>query len=333
MNLVDILKTRIESVGKGAHSVGFKAVLLHVETAVAHRERGIVTGDDSAFTDTVYRTNQAFEGGLKEGYRVISNKNPDHKTPNEIEKYLANNNIFRGRVLSQFKHYRTEWRNPSIHDHKLDFDANEALLAIIAVCGFAIVLLDQMLEKLAHDKILSERAIERDLVLKALSDHKSDPLAYVSNLIAIFMDKYVPLNSSGYTDEYHIIGWVGLVLDAEIVGALRGFVELINPDIKIYTEIPQINSKSIRADLVLEVLGDKILVEFKSTYHSSDAVMSGKNQIEKILSDSNNSSSEWKISLGTLVIFTSENTPVRVIELDSNSESRIMLVGRNLKGN
>ena len=48
--------------------------------------------------------------------------------------------------------YRTEWRNPSTHDYKLDFDEDEALLAIASVCAFAIVLLDQITEKLNFDR-------------------------------------------------------------------------------------------------------------------------------------------------------------------------------------
>src|SRR5687768_12024943 len=145
MDLVTIIRDKIERAGEGDHSPGLKAVLLHIETAVAHRDRGQDTPDDTAFTDTIYRTNQAFEGGLKEAYRVLTGKTPEKKTPSQIEEYFTSNVIFRPRVLSQFKNYRTEWRNPSTHDHQLDFDASEALLAIVSVCAFANVLLDQII--------------------------------------------------------------------------------------------------------------------------------------------------------------------------------------------
>ena len=54
-------------------------------------------------------------------------------------------------MLDQFTQYRQEWRNPSTHDYTLDFDEDEALLAIVTVTVFAIVLCDQISSKLAFD--------------------------------------------------------------------------------------------------------------------------------------------------------------------------------------
>lgn len=129
---------------------------LHIESAVAHLGRG-QGGDSSAFTDAIYRCNQAFEGSVKEAYRVLAKKDPDRITPAKIENFLTEENVLRERVLEQFTNYRTKWRNPSTHDYTLDFDENEALLAIVSVTVFASVLTDQIRSRLAAET--AEKAI------------------------------------------------------------------------------------------------------------------------------------------------------------------------------
>ena len=62
MNLLEILTSRINGLPEGGYTQGLKAVLQHVQVAANHLARGQSTADDTAFTDAIYRTNQAFEG-------------------------------------------------------------------------------------------------------------------------------------------------------------------------------------------------------------------------------------------------------------------------------
>lgn len=62
---------------------------------------------------------------------------------------MASNNLLRKKVLDQFTIYRQEWRNPAAHDYTLDFDEDEALIAIVSVTIFAIVLTNQISGKIA----------------------------------------------------------------------------------------------------------------------------------------------------------------------------------------
>jgi len=117
MNLVEILRSRVADLSHGDYVVGLKAVLQHIEVAESHLERGKATSEETAFTDAIYRTNQAFEGSLKEAYRVLTGKNPAKETTNKIEQYLQEQNVLRHRVLAQLTNYRREWRNPSTHDY------------------------------------------------------------------------------------------------------------------------------------------------------------------------------------------------------------------------
>lgn len=151
VDIVRVLDEKIERLPLGDYTKGLKAVRLHIDAAIGHLRRGEVDGDTGAFTDAIYRCNQAFEGSVKEAYRVLANKPPEKLTPAKIEAFLSSGDVLRKRVLDQFTNYRTEWRNPSTHDYMLDFDENEALLAIVSVTVFAAVLCDQMDTKIAAD--------------------------------------------------------------------------------------------------------------------------------------------------------------------------------------
>jgi len=149
MDIRAILKRKLDELPKGAHSNGLQAVKTHIDAAERHFERGQRDLDETLFTDAIYRCNQAFEGSIKEAFRVLAGRDPNGKTIHEIEQFLSQGNHLRRKVLDQFTRYRQEWRNPSTHDYTLDFDEDEALLAIVSVTAFAIMLSDQIAGQLA----------------------------------------------------------------------------------------------------------------------------------------------------------------------------------------
>lgn len=150
MDIVKILRDSIERVPLGEHSTGLRAIMRHAVSAVRHFDR-TDEGDTDSFTDAIYRTNQVFEGSLKEAYRVLADEDPAKLTINEIESYFEKNDVVRTRVLTQLTRYRQDYRNPSTHDYKLDFDQNEALLAILSVCAFSKLLVDKIIQRLAYN--------------------------------------------------------------------------------------------------------------------------------------------------------------------------------------
>lgn len=150
MDLVALLEESAAELPSGEYSVGLNAIVRHVKAAIRHLERDQIADPDTC-TDAIYRMNQAYEGSLKEAYRVLAGKDPSGLTPFQIENYLESNSVVRPRVLTQLSRYRQDYRNPSTHDYKLDFDADEALLAITSVCGFAKLLFNQIRSKLASN--------------------------------------------------------------------------------------------------------------------------------------------------------------------------------------
>ena len=268
MDLVDTLRKKIDILEDGDHLLGLKAVLLHIETAFSHLSRGRENDDHTAFTDAIYRTNQAFEGIIKEAYRVLAEQDPAKKRPFDIENYLEQNSIFRSRVLSQFTTYRTEWRNPSTHDYKLNFDESEAFLAIISVSAFACLLLDQIAERLAFKQSQSE-AEERKTTLAAslLESMNADLLVRLTELITKFCSIHQPPATSMH--EVHFIG------------SLHGFLSSAAPDLDVQTEV---KFDKARPDLLVTRGDERIVVEVKlSRRFARQNYLNAVSQVENYL--------------------------------------------------
>ena len=248
MDLLSVLRQRIEAVPAGDYSLGLRAVLQHIEVAVQHLERGTRTPDETAFTDAIYRTNQAFEGSLKEAYRVIAGKDPANVRPFDIETYFQEHSPLRARVLAQLSNYRTEWRNPATHDYRLDFNEDEALLAIVSVCAFAIVLIDQITEKLSFE---AAKAATRS-TLPSVNPRK--PLA---DQVADALQQFRTSPSPARTHD--------LVREAELLGALAGYLTSAIPGATVDTE-PDLGSAA-HPDLIVTHGDERLIVEVKRARH------------------------------------------------------------------
>ncbi|RMB34292.1 hypothetical protein C8J47_2013 [Sphingomonas sp. PP-F2F-G114-C0414] len=191
MDLIALLNDAVAKIPSGDHSQGLNAIVRHVNNAIRHIERDQNLDPDSC-TDAIYRTNQAYEGSLKEAYRVLAGKDPSGLSPFQIEGYLESNNTVRPRVLTQLTRYRKDYRNPSAHDYKLDFDNDEALLAIVSVCGFAILLLNQIRSK------IESTAAQARVAVNTLVNNNTSTLSNAEKVAAICL---------AYTRESTNVDW------------------------------------------------------------------------------------------------------------------------------
>lgn len=248
MDLIEILRHRIDALPPGDYVLGLRAVLQHVVVAANHLDRGQKSGDDTAFTDAIYRTNQAFEGSLKEAYRVLAEKDPASIRPFDIETFLQTQNVLRSRVLAQFSTYRKEWRNPSAHDYKLDFDEDEALLAIVSVSAFAVVLIDQISERISF----------------------TDARATVEASTPVRIE--IPL-ADQVAEVLHTFQWHRPVAEggepprsSDLIGAIAGYLSATLVGAKVETDL-QVGSEHLdRADLVVSHGNQKAIVEVKRAF-------------------------------------------------------------------
>ncbi len=80
MDLLQEIKTRIESLAGAACESGIKAAVRHIEVAERHLTRSRKEQEDDLLNDVVYRSNQAFEGMLKEAYSVFTETDAGKKS-------------------------------------------------------------------------------------------------------------------------------------------------------------------------------------------------------------------------------------------------------------
>lgn len=252
MDIIAILQKKISLLDSGGHSAGLKATLSHIEIAFRHLMRGQKDEDQTAFTDAVYRTNQAFEGAIKEAYRVLTKKNPENVRPYDIEAHFSKSGTFRQRVLDQFTNYRKEWRNPSTHDYKLDFNESEAFLAIVSVTAFSCLLLDEITRQLAHDKEVVAAQEIAGKVKQEANVSNGDLLTRTVEALKVYFLRR--------THEHVKSGTA-----AQWLGSVSGFLAAIIPDAAITTDAPLgRESLHITADLLIECGNERVIVELKN---------------------------------------------------------------------
>ena len=253
MDLLNIIKAKKDAFKGTSSELGLDAVIHHIEVSESHFELARSNGEH-LYTDAVYRTNQAFEGALKEAYRILKGEDPARKKPFEIEKYLGSNKVLKERVLAQLTNYRTEWRNESTHDYQLFFSSQEALLAIVSVSAFFNILLDQMLEKQSFDFEKAKVEGRGKEYFDAVDGYES--LSFLQQVIKIMM--LFSREMKDEDDKYR------LVKEFELTGRLAGFITASDSEIEVLTEYPIKNeSGRFYIDMLLKKGDEYLVVELK----------------------------------------------------------------------
>jgi hypothetical protein len=252
MDLIGLIRKKCELLKNSDHFAGIESVLKHIIVAEKHLKNG-KDGDDDFFNDAIYRSNQAFEGLLKEAYRVLAGQDPERKTPNDIEKYFETSKTLKPRVLDLFSNYRKEWRNKSTHDYKLFFSDQEAFLAIVNICAFFNIMLDQVVE---HTAFLDEK--EKLKSNPSLVPKKAKNLDFTRLVVNLLTDfsKDIFIELSGTVQPSFN--------ERQIVGRFVAYLTSVDPDIKISLEHSfGAADKRYYADALLEKNDQRIIVEFK----------------------------------------------------------------------
>ena len=229
--------------------LGIDTVLRHLDVAERHFLRGREDSDYDLFTDVIFRTNQVFEGILKELYIVLSGEGAHNKRPYDIEEYLTRNRVFSVRVLDYFSRYRKDWRNPAAHDYRLDFSEQEAFLAISTVSSFCFVAIDEMI------KFISEGVVEgklSDLTRKTLND-----ISGVVSLIADQLPHIYEISARGAV--------LPAVSEQAMLGALEGLLQSVVEDAAVSSEaVIASGGKIYRPDILVEQETKRLVIEVKS---------------------------------------------------------------------
>lgn len=250
MDFVNIIQNKIEKLNLNETFSGIASVMLHIERAFLYFDNGINEPDNHYFNDVIYRTNQAYEGILKEAYKVFTQSDSNKVTPHKIEDYFSENQIFNERVKNLFSEYRKNWRNLSTHDHLISFTEEEAVLAINTVTSFIYLLINQIFEKIVYNNqmldLLNQMTGRVNRIEKEFDE-------YVVDLIFEFASNHSTGNFDSTTKEY------------EIAGRLNAFLNYSDPEINVYREVTIGDKVRYRPDFILEKDGKKVIVELKTS--------------------------------------------------------------------
>lgn len=134
----------IEQFEDGPLKLGFNFALTHVEVAQSHFDTARSSGVDYYYSDVIYRSNQAYEGLLKTAYNHLNSGSSGNTSTFQIETYIKDSSRISGRVIDLLNNYRREWRNPSTHDHTLEFRFDEAAMALSSVSVFSYIFINEI---------------------------------------------------------------------------------------------------------------------------------------------------------------------------------------------
>jgi hypothetical protein len=275
MDILKLIKDHIQQISDGKESVGLNSVLTHIERAELLLEKGIEQQDEAYFTDVIYRTNQAFEGMLKESYFYLTGKeDKGNLTSYKIEQYLTDNKIFKERVLEQFSNYRQKWRNPSTHDHKLFFSHSESFLAIISVYAFIHLLINQIIEKLAFQSETAKLKKSKKDIKSEIRDYtKKDDLLKLSGILTKFAHDTPEIKD--IKNEY------------ELIGKIEAYIKAAENEFEVQTEplLRKGEKIGLIPDFIIKTKSDSIIIEVKRA-EDNRTVNSGLNQLTTYLSAS-----------------------------------------------
>lgn len=253
MDILQSIRDKLKLLPSDDKIIGIRSVISHIEIAEKYFLRATIEKDDYFFTDVIYRTNHAFEGILKEAYAILTEKDSERKTPNDIEKYLAENNIFRPRVMELFKNYRNDWRNPATHDYKLSFTEQEAFLAIVTVSAFTSILIDQIIETINYRLEKGRTEEHVDIIINSIQNYHSLSLLYkLRDLFIKFAKELV--------NQYENISSMS---EVQVIGLLGGFVAAVEPTFIVDQRPLRVGGWTIRPDLVFISEKEKVLIEIK----------------------------------------------------------------------
>lgn len=269
MDLLEEIRKKTTSLEGHSSLDGVKAVVRHIQAAERNLSRAREEHDDDLFNDVIYRTNQAFEGMLKEAYSVLTDEDGTKLSPHQIEQHLLQSKTLASRVWELFKNYRQQWRNPSTHDHKLFFSDQEALLAIVSVSAFTNILLDQIVETVSFKREQMEVQQRKDQLQSAINSAKGAPLhEELIALLELFSETLVAA-----------VPEPAQLKESEIIGRLHGFFESMDPEMNVEREPAISDNLNLRPDFLIKKNNEEVVIEVKRPGLSKGVVNNGINQL------------------------------------------------------
>lgn len=88
MDLVSEIREKLKALESDSSFDGISAAIRHIEVAERHLKRARNENEEDFLNDVIYRTNQSFEGMLKEAYTVLTGRDGTKLSSYQIEQHL-----------------------------------------------------------------------------------------------------------------------------------------------------------------------------------------------------------------------------------------------------
>jgi hypothetical protein len=248
-------------------------VIQHVERAEIYLIKGRDEKDSAYFNDVIYRTNQAYEGILKEAYGLLAGKGTGKLRTVDLENHFAKESILSPRVSDAFQKYRQDWRNPSTHDHRLSFTEQDATLALSTISTFVYLLVDQMIEVRASEK--QRKRTDKALRTVSRKRPRGPRMTLVRRVDQALMNHALSQAVRSLSKKAR---------EVEIIGTIRGHLAATLPDVDVVPAmVGGANGEVLTPDIVV-TNGQTIVVEVKRlTARPGRQVAEGFAQLEMYL--------------------------------------------------
>lgn len=94
MDILKEVEQQISSIKKVDNSNYLDSIFIHIHRAEFYYKQG--STDSNYFNDVIYRSNQAYEGALKESYKVLAGKSQDEdlRKPLTTLRNILNQTIY-----------------------------------------------------------------------------------------------------------------------------------------------------------------------------------------------------------------------------------------------
>jgi len=270
MDILDLIEQNANSLPE-VTARGVTAAIRHIRRAEKHFNDARELQDRELLNDVVYRTNQAFEGMLKEAYRALLSKDPTKVSSYQIEEEFSEGGVLARRVRVLFANYRQDWRNPATHDHTMTFSDQEALIAIMSVSTFAAVLLDQITEVVSAKTEQEATRQERGVLSDELDSYEN--LSFrdqVISLVELFLDSRMRQREE-----------MPSIREVEIIGRLAGFVSAMDEAIVVQEQAEHDNAQP---DLLLRKEDEISLIEVVKGRRTRTLTIFARDRVDELLS-------------------------------------------------
>lgn len=160
------------------------------------------------------------------------------------------------------------------------FDENEAFIALTSVTSFVHLLLKQIQERIAYLKQQEKLATQKEFTYK-IEIIAAEDKSPVDKLI----DLIVEFSNQNYQS---IFSNTKNIREVEIMGLFQAYIESAGKNIKVQRE-PKINDllMGVRPDFIIEIDGQKIILEFNRSVKNSPDSRTAMNQILSYLAMTN----------------------------------------------